>query len=117
MRQRRAKPVRITLDLADASQVRAIRKRLRISEAELTHIVNKIGNSISAVTKEVALQRAGRLLEPAKITVAAVVASGSVTEATVTETADSDLKAKDCSQTEAKFFTPDKTTPRSIAGG
>lgn len=58
MRQRKIRPIRNRLDLADATQVRLIRKRLRLSEAELTEIVDKIGNSIAAIGKEVALQRA-----------------------------------------------------------
>jgi len=45
------------LDLNDRVQVRVIRKRLRISEAELAQIVTKIGNSISAISKEVSTQR------------------------------------------------------------
>ena len=58
MRQRKTRPIRNRLDLADITQVRLIRKRLRLSEAELTEIVDKIGNSIAAIGKEVALQRA-----------------------------------------------------------
>jgi hypothetical protein len=72
------------VDLADAKQVRLIRKRLRVSEAELTEIVGRIGDSIAGISKEVALQRAGQLPEPAKAPVDAVVASVSVPEPKVT---------------------------------
>jgi DNA-binding XRE family transcriptional regulator len=56
---RTAKPrfFRNRLDLNDRGQVRVIRKRLRISEAELAQIVTKSGNSISAISKEVSTQR------------------------------------------------------------
>jgi Protein of unknown function (DUF3606) len=56
---RTAKPryFRNRLDLNDRVQVRVIRKRLRISEAELAQIVTRIGHSISAISKEVSAQR------------------------------------------------------------
>jgi Protein of unknown function (DUF3606) len=61
MRQSKVRSVRNTLDIADANQVRALKKRFRLSEAELAEIVDKIGNSIAAIGKEVARQRAGEL--------------------------------------------------------
>ena len=51
-------PARNLIDLADTKQVRTLTKRLKISEDELRQIVEKSGNSIAAVTKEVELQRA-----------------------------------------------------------
>jgi len=78
MRRRNVQPLRNKLDLSDTQQVRLVRKRLRLSEAELTQIVGKIGNSIGAISKEVALQRARQL--PAQMQVATVTASGSAVE-------------------------------------
>ncbi|WP_314963940.1 hypothetical protein [Bradyrhizobium cosmicum] len=50
------RPIRTTLDLANTEQVKAVRKRLRISHADLVKIVDKIGNSLSAIEKEVELE-------------------------------------------------------------
>jgi hypothetical protein len=47
-------PVRNKLNLADPKQVRLLKKRLQLSEQELNVIVGKLGNSISAITKEAA---------------------------------------------------------------
>ncbi|MDE5462241.1 hypothetical protein [Bradyrhizobium sp. CSS354] len=51
------RPVRTTLDLANAQQVKSVRKRLRITHADLVKIVDKIGNSLSAIEKEVELEK------------------------------------------------------------
>lgn len=51
-------PIRTTLDLADAKQVKSIRRRLGISDADLVRIVDKIGNSLAGIQKEVELERA-----------------------------------------------------------
>jgi hypothetical protein len=67
--------MRNKLDLADAKQVRLVKKRLRLSEAELAQIVEKIGNSIGAISKQV--QRARQLPEPEQLLVATVAASAS----------------------------------------
>ena len=77
MRTRKAKPLRNKLDLTDARQVRLVKKRLRLTETELTQIVERIGNSIAAISKEVAQQRARDLPEPEQMSAAAVVASAS----------------------------------------
>jgi Protein of unknown function (DUF3606) len=45
------------IDLADPQQIRAWTKRLKLSTSELQKIITKVGNSISAVTKEIELQR------------------------------------------------------------
>jgi DNA-binding XRE family transcriptional regulator len=50
------RPIRTTLDLASAEQVKSVRKRLRITHADLVRIVDKIGNSLSAIEKEVELE-------------------------------------------------------------
>jgi len=50
-------PVRNKIDLADPRQVRILKKRLGISAEDLMRVVEKAGNSISAVSKEVELQK------------------------------------------------------------
>ena len=65
MRQQKIRPIRNTVNLADAKQVRAIKRRFRVSEEELTQIVSRIGGSIAAIGKEVALQRAAHSTKPA----------------------------------------------------
>ena len=84
---RRAKPpsLRNKIDLADRTQVRLVRKRLRMSDAELTEIVGRIGNSISAISKEVALKRARSVPQPADVPPAAVIASAGASEPTAQE--------------------------------
>lgn len=67
--------IRNKLDLTDRSPVRLIKRRLKLSDAELTAIVERIGNSISAISKEVALQRATVLPEPAEVPPAPAIAS------------------------------------------
>ena len=64
MRKQRPRPIRNKLNLTDARQVRLVKKRLGLSDTELTEIVGKIGNSLSAISKEAALQRACDLPEP-----------------------------------------------------
>ena len=61
MRRAKLQPIRNRLDLADMRQVRSVKKRLRLSEAELNEIVGRIGNSIAAISKEVALKKARKL--------------------------------------------------------
>lgn len=86
---RRPKPpaIRNKLDLADRAQVRLVKKRLGLSDTELTAIVGRIGNSISAISKEAALQRAKVLNKPSDIPAAAVIASAAVGEQATTELA------------------------------
>ena len=54
-------PTRNLISLADAEQVRVLTKRLRISVDDLARIVEKSGNSIAAISKEVELQRMAAL--------------------------------------------------------
>jgi hypothetical protein len=56
---RRPKPLatRNKIDLADASQIRILKKRLGISNGDLHRAVAKVGNSIAAVTKEIELKK------------------------------------------------------------
>ena len=81
MRRTKSQPIRNKLDMADRNQVRVVKKRLRISEAELTRVVSKIGNSISAISKEVALQRARSLPEPPQLPTSAAIVSVQAAEA------------------------------------
>ncbi len=57
LRSKPRHPIRTTLDLANETQVRSVRRRLGIAEADLTRIVNKIGNSLAAIQKEVELEK------------------------------------------------------------
>lgn len=52
------KSLRNAVDLNDSTQVRALTKRLGISELELRRISETSGNSIAAIAKEVELDRA-----------------------------------------------------------
>ena len=80
MRRSTPKPIRNKLDLTDRTQMRLVRKRLGLSDAELAAIVGRIGNSISAISKEAAQQRAVALPKPADVPPAAVIASAVATE-------------------------------------
>ena len=46
------------IDLQNATQVRTLKRRLRINDDELRLAVEKVGVSISAVSKEVAARKA-----------------------------------------------------------
>jgi hypothetical protein len=68
---RRLKPptTRNKIDVADASQIRILKRRLGISSDDLHRVVAKVGNSIAAVTKEIESQK------PLPLTAAAPVRS------------------------------------------
>ncbi|MCS3759133.1 hypothetical protein ML401_18580 [Bradyrhizobium sp. 62B] len=85
MRRSTPKPIRNKLDLTDRAQMRLVRKRLGLSDAELTAIAGRIGNSISAISKEAAQQRASVLPKPADVPPAAVIASATAAEQAATE--------------------------------
>jgi len=53
--------VRTTLSLADPNQVKSVRKRLGISASDLSRIVEKIGNSLAVIGKEVELEKTASL--------------------------------------------------------
>ncbi|WP_257193441.1 MULTISPECIES: hypothetical protein [unclassified Bradyrhizobium] len=57
LRSRPPRVIRTTLDLANAKQVKSVRKHLKISNADLIRIVDKIGNSLTAIEKEVQLEK------------------------------------------------------------
>lgn len=61
LRLRPKRPIRTTLNLSDAKQVKSVRKRLGVSATDLTRIVDKIGNSLAAIQKEVELERLAAL--------------------------------------------------------
>jgi predicted transcriptional regulator len=50
-------PIRNKIEMDDPAQVRAWSRRLRVPANELKSIIEKVGNSVAAVTKEVELQR------------------------------------------------------------
>ena len=84
MRRPKIQPIRNKLDITDRVQVRVVTRRLGVSQAELTALVGRIGNSIAAISKEVNLQRSSRPAAPApeQLPPAAVIAS---VETAVTE--------------------------------
>ena len=53
-------PIRNKINLEDPTQLRAWTRRLDVSADSLKAIVDKVGNSVAAVTKEVELQRASQ---------------------------------------------------------
>ena len=61
MRRIKHPPLRNKLDVADTQQVRLLKKRLGVSADDLLRTVEKVGNSIAAVSKEVELQKASAL--------------------------------------------------------
>jgi Protein of unknown function (DUF3606) len=67
MRRARQLTTRNKIDLDDAGQIRGLKRRLGISDRDLHRLVAKVGNSISAVAKEVELARASVKPAPAPI--------------------------------------------------
>ena len=57
MQRAKHPPIRNKIDMADPAQVRAWTKRLRIGADDLKALVEKVGNSVAAVTKEMELGR------------------------------------------------------------
>jgi Protein of unknown function (DUF3606) len=49
--------IRNKIDLTDPDQVRAWKRRLGVSTNDLQRVVEKVGDSISAVTKQTELER------------------------------------------------------------
>jgi translation elongation factor EF-4 len=66
---RRLKPLtaRNKIDLADAAQIRILKKRLGISNDDLHRVVAKVGSSIAAVTKEIELKKPSPLAPAAPV--------------------------------------------------
>ena len=67
MRHAKPQPVRNKIDQNDASQVRILRRRLGISADDLQRVVEKVGNSITAVCKEIEPQKSIPVTEPAPV--------------------------------------------------
>lgn len=57
MRCAKHPPIRNKIDSSDPGQVRAWKRRLGLSTSDLQRIIEKVGNSISAITKEIELER------------------------------------------------------------
>jgi hypothetical protein len=57
MRRVKHPPVRNKINLKDPAQVRVWNRRLGVTADELKATVDKVGNSIATVTKEVELQQ------------------------------------------------------------
>src|SRR3954469_10046735 len=70
MRRTRQLNARNRIDLQDADQIRSLKRRLGISNDDLHRLVAKVGNSISAVTKEVEFAKAPSV-KPAAVTIEA----------------------------------------------
>ena len=60
MQRIRHPAIRNKINASDPTQMRALTRRLGVSEDALRAIVNRVGNSVATVTKEVELQRATR---------------------------------------------------------
>ena len=56
MTRRKPTYFRNALDLRDRVQVRILRKRLKLTDTELTAVVRKAGNSLAAISKEAAVR-------------------------------------------------------------
>jgi hypothetical protein len=75
MQRAKYRHFRNRVDMADHVQVRVIRRRLRLSEPELNKLVDRVGNSIAAISKEAALRKAVQLSPPRDLPATATVAT------------------------------------------
>jgi Protein of unknown function (DUF3606) len=55
------RPIRVHIDMSDATHVRYWAKHFRISGEELQTAIDKVGNSASAVRKQLAISRQNQL--------------------------------------------------------
>jgi uncharacterized protein DUF3606 len=85
MVRRHAKGARNRLDLNNRVQVRIVRKRLKISDRQLNNVVQTVGNSIAAITKEANSRK--DLLLAGEVRSTAAVASVQKTDVAVEEAA------------------------------
>lgn len=85
MVRRHAKGARNRLDLNNRVQVRIVRKRLKISDRQLNNVVQTVGNSIAAITKEANSRK--DLLLVGEVRSTAAVASVQKTDVAVEEAA------------------------------
>jgi Protein of unknown function (DUF3606) len=75
MQRAKHRHFRNRIDMADRVQVRVIRRRLRLSEPELNRLVDRVGSSIAAISKEAALRKAVQLSPPRDLPTTATVAA------------------------------------------
>ena len=73
MMMRRRNLSRNALDVRDRVQVKVVRKRLKLTDAQLTDIIRRTGNSISDISKEAGARQ--RLSLPKQTPAAAVIAA------------------------------------------
>ncbi len=73
MLTRRRSLSRNALDVRDRVQVKIVRKRLKLTDAQLADIIRRTGNSISAISKEAGARQ--RLSLPKQTPTAAVIAA------------------------------------------
>ena len=64
MMMRRRTLSRNCLDVHDRVQVKVLRKRLKLTDAQLSDIIRKTGNSISAISKEAGSRQCLSLPKP-----------------------------------------------------
>jgi Protein of unknown function (DUF3606) len=65
MLSEKAPAIRNKLNLLDAGQVRILKKRLGISEEDLRRVVEKVGDSIATISKEVEFEKIAKTKSPA----------------------------------------------------
>jgi hypothetical protein len=87
MRRARPQPIRNKLDLTDRIQVRLVKKRLKLTDAALSAIVGRIGNSLSAISKEAAQQHASTVPQPAELPAPTAIAATAASEQITAEAA------------------------------
>ncbi len=63
------------VDMADRVQVRVMTRRLGLSEPQLNQLVDRVGNSIAAISKEVALRKAAQFSPPRDLPSVATIAA------------------------------------------
>jgi hypothetical protein len=89
MLRRHSKGARNRLDLNDRVQVRIVRKRLKVSDRQLGDLIQTVGNSIAAVTKEANMRKElARASEEPTVSVpsVAIIASVQTPETAAEET-------------------------------
>ena len=75
MRHAKPQPIRNKIDLADPSQIRILKRRLGISADDLQRVVEKVGNSIAAVSKEIEPQKAFPVTGPTPVEIESLALS------------------------------------------
>ena len=75
MMMRRKTLSRNFLDVRDRVQVKVVRKRLKLTDAELADIIRKTGNSISAISKEAGARQCLSLPKRIEAPAAAMIAA------------------------------------------